>query len=118
MPSPSRTNTGKAQTPACPRTGSNKGVPGLQVQHQLKGTSGEERASPPTNAIHHKPTQSHGTGRAVAGLLKPEGLQGDRHGLLGVQGNSNQVSPPFLPTAANPTDTHNQKIYLKTNPGI
>lgn len=48
------------------------------MQHHHKGTSGEERASPLTNAMHHKPIQSHGTGQAVAGLLKLEGLQGDR----------------------------------------
>lgn len=42
----------------------------------------EERAPPLTNATHHKPTQSHGRGHAVAGLLKLEGLQGDRAGWL------------------------------------
>lgn len=51
----------------------------------------------------HKATQSHGRGRAAAGLLQLEGLQGDRHGWLGVQGHSSQVTPPFLPTAANQT---------------
>lgn len=33
----------------------------------------------------------------MAGLLKLQGLQGDRHGWLGVQGDSSQASPPFLP---------------------
>lgn len=99
----------KGQTPgplACPRTGSNQAAPGLQVQHRRQATSPKESISPLTNSIYHKPMSKGMLQWAPRHGGTPE-RQADRHNLLGVQIDSNQVSPPFLPTAVNPTNLHN-----------
>lgn len=84
-----------------------------------KGTSGEERAPPWLMPYTTNPYNTTAEGRLWLGSWSCRGSrETGRHSWLGMQGDSNQVSPPFLPTAANPTDPHSQKISLKTNPGI